>query len=227
MGGLIISRRLLFLGFVLLGMASGFFLGSLGSALAAGPQLEAPASKQVAAAQQNSLIIIVDDLTTPQPALLGAWLAVRSDGNVSWMPLYPQPLESGSGYAQPSKPIRLASGDLSALRTLAPVSEAGVWFGEAFLLDQAGAATLSVLANGPQGGLGATWEQPQAGLQEQVQLIQALCAQGWGEVSELDAALALMPDHLRSSATAFELITRWDGWASAGFGVSCSHPWAE
>lgn len=226
MNGFIVSRRLLFFGFVLLGMASGFFLGSLGSALAAGAQV--PASKQMAAAQQNSLIVIVDDLAAPQPALLGAWLAVRSDGHVSWMPLYPQPLESGSGYAQPSKPIRLAGSDLSALRALAPVSEASVWFDEAFLLDQTAAAAFSVLASGPQGGLAAaTWEQPQAALQQQVQIIQALCAQSWAAVSNLDAALALMPDHLRSSTTAFELITRWDGWASAGFGVSCSHPWAE
>jgi hypothetical protein len=225
MNGLIVSRRLLFFGFVLLGMASGFFLGSLGSALAAGPQ--APASKQVAAAQQNSLIVIVDDLATPRPALLGAWLAVRNEGHVSWMPLFPQPLESGSGYAQPSEPIRLASSDLSALRALAPVGEASAWFDEAFLLDQTAAAAFSVLAGGQQGGLAATWEQPQAALQQQVQLIQALCAQSWAAVSNLDAALALMPDHLRASATAFDLITRWDAWASQGFGLSCEHPWAE
>jgi hypothetical protein len=181
----------------------------------------------VAAAQQNSLIVIVDDLAAPQPALLGAWLAVRSEGHVSWMPLYPQPLESGSGYAQPSEPIRLASSDLSALRALAPVGEASAWFDEAFLLDQTAAAAFSVLAGGQQGGLAATWEQPQAALQQQVQLIQALCAQSWAAVSNLDAALALMPDHLRASATAFDLITRWDAWASQGFGLSCEHPWAE
>lgn len=227
MNGFIVPRRLLFLGFVLLGMASGFFIGSLGSALAAGTGAGAPASKGVASSQQNSLVVLVDDLAAPQPALLGAWLAVRSGQQVSWMPLYPQPIGSEAGYAQAGEAIRLASNELGALGGLGPVSQAGISFDEAYLLDPRAAAALTAAAGLPTDGLAATWEQPQAALQQQVQLIQALCGHSWGAVSELDALLGLMPDHLRASLTPFDLITGWDSWSAEGYGLSCEHPWAE
>lgn len=224
MPAFIVSRRLLFLGFVLLGMASGFFVGSLRSAFAA--EVRQPADKQATALQQNSLVVLVDDLANPQPVLLGAWLAVRNGSQATWMPLYPQPISSGSGYAQPGEPIRLASAELSSLSALAPVTAAGVHFDEVYMLDQVAAASISSLTAAPFEPV-ATWQQPQAALQAQVQLIQALCAQAWGAPAQLDAALSLMPDHLHSSVTAFELITRWDAWATDGYALSCQHPWAE
>jgi hypothetical protein len=43
----------------------------------------------------------------------------------------------------------------------------------------------------------------------------------------LDQFLALIPNHIHSSVSPFELITRWDSWSQDGFPLGCSHPWAD
>lgn len=217
------SPRLLFFGFLLAGLASGFFIGSLRSAMAA-PLIKQPAAQT---AQHNSLIVLVDDLKADQPSLRGIWLAARSGAEIVWMPIYPQPLHGGSNYAQPHSELRLASGQLGAVAQLAPLRAAGVWFDEVFLADQAALGALGAAAGASQAGLRATWAEPQAALQEQVEFIQALCTAAWGDAAQLEAGLALMPAHLYSSTSPFDLITRWDTWAQVGFGLTCSHPWAD
>jgi hypothetical protein len=220
----VVSRRQLFLGFLLLGAVCGFFLGRLPAAFAAEPS----SAKSADTVQRNTLIVLVDSLDAAQPALKGAWLAARtSNMDVSWMPLYPQPLETDSAYTEPHAQILLETSDISALANVAPVNAARVSFDEVFMLDEAAVAALSSLAGSPLAGLAETWDQPQAGLQEQVGLIQALCATSWQGEAGLDAVVALIPGHIRASLTPFDLIAGWDAWTTAGNPLACTHPWAN
>ena len=76
--------------------------------------------------------------------------------------------------------------------------------------------------------MAARWAEPQRALFGQVQIINSLCQwiQTASSNDHLDQILALMPDHLRSSSSSFELITRWDAWAQGSVPLNCSRPWA-
>src|SRR3990170_510677 len=92
---MILSPRTLFLGFLGLGLVTGLFVGNLSEAIAA------PSAKNI---QQNTLIVLVDDLGSQNPALEGIWLAARSAGNdtFNWEPVYPVPLtEADEEFAKP------------------------------------------------------------------------------------------------------------------------------
>jgi hypothetical protein len=73
------------------------------------------------------------------------------------------------------------------------------------------------------------WVEPQRALYEQVQILNILCQSTPANTEEqiLNQVLALMPNHIRSSISPFEVITRWDTWSQEGFPLSCSHPWAD
>lgn len=215
-----VTRRTLFLAFVGVGVLSGLLAGSLGSALAA----ETGTAKTPA--KQSSLVVVVDELAAGQPLLLAAWQVQRTQtGSLEWSPLYPTALQSGSAYAQPHAEFRLASTHSEAIAALEPVGAANITFDEIFVLDQTALQTLSSLTGSPLTLL-APAAEPQAALQQQVQLVQSLCAAAW-QPEQLDVWVALMPDHLQSSVSVFELITRWDAWAQSSFGLQCSHPWAD
>lgn len=217
MRGVIVSKRSLFFVFLALGAACGFFISNLGSAMAAEAVVKTPHN-------ENSLVVLVDDLSTPQPRLEAIWLVQRNaaSGQLAWQPLYPAPLHSGSTYAQPHSEVRVPLAQLAAPTSLAPLSQANVSFTESFVLDFAGLHSLS----GQTGALPSAASEPQAALQAQVQSIQSLCAANW-QPEQLDSVLALMPLHLQSSNSVFALITRWDVWAANGFGLQCTHPWAN
>lgn len=220
MGGFTLTRRTLFLAFVAVGVLSGLLVGSLGSAQAAEDRTPKTPAKQ------SSLIVVVDELSRPQPLLLAAWQVQRTQGGtLEWTPLYPTPLDNGTGYAQPHTEVRLTGTTSEAIGALAPVAQASVSFDEIFVVDRIAVNVISTLTGAPL-TLGSTAERPQAALQEQVQLVQSLCVAAW-QTEQLDAWVALAPQHLQSSASVFELITRWDGWAQDGFGLHCSHPWAN
>lgn len=220
MGRFSLTRRTLFMAFVGVGVLSGLLAGSLGSAQAA----ETGTAKTPA--RQTSLVVVLDDLSASEPLLLAAWQVQRTPtGSLEWRPLYPAPLQSGADYAQPHTELRLTSTHSEAIAALGPLHAANVTFDEIFVLDQTALQTLSSLA-ASQVTLPATAAEPQAALQQQVQLVQAVCAAVW-QPEQLDTWVALMPDHLQSSVSMFELITRWDAWAQDGFGLQCSHPWAN
>lgn len=217
-----IARRLLFFGFLLLGAASGFFLGSLSHALAA------PGSKDDSV-QHNSLIVLVDNLEAESPKLEGIWLAARvvDIPQINWMPIYPQPLNDGGVYSSPHAALSVTVSGLGDLALLNPIREQGIWFDEVFIFDAAAVSTISSLGGVPISNLANAWAEPQGALQQQVQLIQSLCTFSWSGSNALDQVLALMPNHLQSSLSPFDLIARWDNWSQAGFALSCSHPWAN
>jgi len=216
-----IPRRVLFFGFLLLGAASGFFLGSLSHALAA------PSSKGDQA-QHNTLIVLVDNLEAESPSLEGIWLAahVADVPQINWMPIYPQPLDDGGVYSSPHAALSVTVSGLGDLALLNPIREQGIWFDEVFIFDAAALSAISSLSGAPISNL-AAWAEPQGALQQQVQLIQSLCAFSWSGSNALDPVLALIPNHLQSSLSPFDLIARWDSWAQSGFGLGCSHPWAN
>lgn len=220
MGAFTASRRTLFLAFVGVGMLSGLLMGSLGSALAA----EAASVKTPA--KRSSLVMVVDALESPQPVLTAAWHVQQTQaGTLDWTPLYPAPLQSGSVYAQPHTDLRVLTIDSEAIAQLEPIAKAAISFDEIFVLDQSAVHAISTLAGIPL-SLQLPAGEPQAALQEQVQLVQGLCAAAW-QPEQLDAWVALAPQHLQSSTSVFELITRWDAWAQDGFGLRCSHSWAN
>ena len=220
-----LSRPLLFFSFLALGTVSGFFLGSFGKAMAA------PIRKGEMA-QHNVLVVMVDDLGAERPALIGIWLAAQSaeSTQINWMPVYPVPLSVESGeHAQPHNQIFLTSGELQDLAFLPPIRNQGIWWDASFLLDETALSAMEAVAGSQPIALADTWLEPQRALQEQVQLIQNLCqsAPAWSSSSTLDQSLALLPGHMRSSLSSFEMIAHWDSWASAGFALSCTHPWAN
>ncbi len=219
---LAIPRRLLFFGFLLLGAASGFFLGSLSHALAA------PSSKGDLA-QHNTLIVLVDNLEAESPNLNGIWLAARVADvpQINWMPIYPQPFDNGSVYSVPHTALSVTVSGLGDLAVLTPIREQGIWFDEVIIFDAAALSAISTLGGAPISNLADAWTEPQGALQQQVQLIQSLCAFPWSGSNALDPILTLMPNHLQSSLSSFDLIARWDSWSMSGFGLSCSHPWAN
>ena len=217
-----ISRRLLFFGFVLLGAASGFFIGSLSHALAA------PNSKGDGV-QHNTLIVLVDDLNAAQPSLEGVWLAAEVGGSdeISWMPIYPKPLNENSNYSQTHSAITLDSVDPANVGYMAPVREAGIWFDETFVIDGSGLAMISGLSGAQLTRLPNAWDEPQGALQQQISLLNSLCSFNWSDGRALDQLLALIPSHLQTTLSLFDLIARWDQWSQVGFGMSCTHQWAE
>lgn len=219
-GSFSLTRRTLFLAFVGVGMLSGLLMGSLGSALAA----EVGSVKTPA--KQNSLVVVVDALDSPQPVLLAAWRVEQTQtGALEWTPLYPAPLQNETVYAHPHADLHLEDTDSETLTMVEPIAKAATAFDEIFVLDQNAIHVITTLAGNPL-TLRPAAAEPQAALQEQVQLVQGLCAAAW-QPQQLDAWVALMPQHLQSSTSMFELITRWDAWAQAGFGLYCSHPWAD
>ncbi len=217
-----LPRRLLFLGFILLGAASGFFVGSLSHAMAA------PANKGDAA-QHNTLVVLVDDLQTEQPALEGIWLAARvgDEPQINWMPIYPLPLDEASPYSQAHSQIDLVSDKIEDLGSVAPIRDAGIWFDEVFMLDEAALNAIGNLAGVANSSLADPSVEPQGALQQQVELINSLCGSSWSDPNNLEQTLALIPNHLRSSLSPFDLIARWDSWSQTGFALGCTHPWAN
>lgn len=218
-----LSPRLLFLSFIGLGLITGLFVGSLGKAIAA------PISKST---QQNTLFVLVDDLGAEHPALQGIWLAARSlDGDtINWVPIYPMPLtEANEEFAQPHAVFYLPDSDFDDPSALPPLRQQGAWWDEVFWLDKAALGVLESLIGQGQLTFSDPWVEPQSALFEQVQFLNGLCSAtlAIGSDHALDQILALMPNHIRSSASPFELITRWDAWSQQGFTLGCRHPWAD
>ncbi|HLD94241.1 MAG TPA: hypothetical protein VI703_08600 [Anaerolineales bacterium] len=218
-----LSPRLLFLSFLAFGLVTGLFVGSLGEAIAA------PAAKNT---QQNTLIVLVDDLGAENPVLEGIWLAVRSQGdsNINWVPIYPAPLaDTSEEYTKPHMAFYLPHSDFDDPSFLPPLRAQGAWWDEVFWLDLAALSVLQSLATQPLQTISEPWVEPQRALYEQVQALNALCQSLPTIIGNqgLDQFLALIPGHVRSSTSPFELITRWDSWMQQGFPLSCTHPWAD
>lgn len=211
------TRRIILLGFLGLGLLTGLFAGKLSRALAA----PTPAQGEV-------LIVFVDALS--QPSLLGIWEVRQAEGGAwAWTPLYPAPLgDETNPYAQPHAPIQLSARQLQDPGSLPPLSGTATW-AQVYWLDQAALARLLELSGNQPSAPQPTWSGPQRALREQVQAINALCA-GAGQAAypgSLDVVLALLPRHLRSTVSPFELITAWDAWMGQGAPLACSHPWAQ
>lgn len=215
----------LFGGFLLLGVSSGLFLGNLGA--------PAPAARAASGQQVNTLFAVVSEEPGGVATLQGLWLAAAQpdSGQVSWMPIYPQPLSAGeSAYARPHDPIRL-SGGVDGLIGLPLLRELGVHWDQAFILDAEALDAVEGLlgVEGGDGGSVRSAIEPQLALQQQVRLVQAFC-QGTAALSApgtLDTLLSLYPTHLRSSLNQFEIIALWDQLAGRGFALTCDHPWAN
>lgn len=220
---MIIAPRLLFLSFLGFGLIIGLFVGSLSEAIAAPPH---------ESGQHNSLFVLVDDLSAEHPTLQGIWLAARSEGSgqINWMPIYPAPLdESVSEYSQPHVAFYLPSSDFEDVNALPPMRHEAAWWDDVFWMDNATLGLAQALSGAEPIVLADTWLEPQRALFEQVQILNAICqsADVAGSGQTLDQLLALMPNHLRSSLSPFELITHWDAWSQDGFSLSCTHPWAN
>lgn len=218
---MILSPRILFFSFLGLGLVTGLFVGNLSEAIAA------PSAKNI---QQNTLIILVDDLASQHPALEGIWLAARAAGNetFNWEPVYPVPLTAADEeFAKPHSSFYLPSADLDDPSALPPLRSTGVWWNDVFWIDATALGALQPISEQSPNSFTDAWVEPQAALYEQVQILNAVCQTNFSGNQALDQILALMPDHIRSSVSPFELITRWDNWSRQGFPLSCSHPWAN
>ena len=216
-----LSKRTLFFCFLGLGLVTGLFVGNLSEAIAA------PFAKNI---QQNTLIVLVDNLGAQNPTLEGLWLAARSEGNetFNWQPIYPVPLtEVDEEFAKPHSAFYLPDANFDDPGALPPLRSTGIWWNEVFWVDEAALGKLQAITGQTSSPFTDAWVEPQAALYEQVQLLNAICHTTFSGSQGLDQILALMPNHIRSSVSPFELITRWDSWSQAGFPLSCIHPWAD
>lgn len=220
----------LFSGFLLLGLSSGLFLGSLRVSVASA---SGPGQNH----QINYLFAVVSDEEGGVATLQALWLAATqpASGRVSWVPIYPQPLSDGEGgrsprYSQAHQAIRL-SGGVDGLIGLPLLRDLGVRWDEAFILDQAAADQAGGLLGAETRASDSVQSavEPQLALQQQVRFIQAFCGANahLSAPGTLDTVLALYPDHFRSSLNLFEIIALWDQLAGRDFSLSCDHPWAE
>ncbi|MGH2582704.1 MAG: hypothetical protein ACRDFQ_07395 [Anaerolineales bacterium] len=224
MATLPLPRHLLFLSFLVLGGISGFFAGSLGKA-------SASIGSQRKSAQENSLIVYVDDLSSEQYTIKGIWLAASQEGSagVSWMPVYPSPLSAKSDFSNPHSPLILETVHIEDLKYLAPLRHQSIWWNNIILVDNAAISVLQTLSGKSPTIFAKPWDEPQRALQEQVEFIQMMCgnSNAWGNQIALDQLLALIPAHFNTSLNPFEVITRWDTWSQTGFALNCAHPWAD
>ncbi|MCW5878426.1 MAG: hypothetical protein KIS80_06125 [Anaerolineales bacterium] len=204
-------------GLAVLGLIGGLFVGRLSRVLAAP---EHPAESQV-------LIALVDDLRSAEPRLLGLWAVTKADTTLQLRPIYPAPLTDRQNlYAQPHAAIRLSPQQLQGPQRLITLSGSDHWE-TVHWLDLTAFATLNTLAGHAPALYSQTWEQPQRALRDQVAVLNHLCAAASVAITpeSLDVLLGLMPKHLRSTLSPFELITTWDDWAQQNAGVHCSHSW--
>jgi hypothetical protein len=219
------SPTRLFLGFLGIGLLSGFFLGNLTQAVAA----ERAENKNL---QQNTLIVFVDDLTADHQTVRGIWLAAQmaDTGELSWMPIYPSPLGvNADEYSEAHTALVLENFELGDLSYLSPIHSERVWWNEAFVVDSTALIALQNLAGLNPTSTVETWLEPQRALHDQVEFLQGLCAAfptAAGQAA-LDQVLTLVPAHIQSTQSPFDLITRWDDWSQSEFGLSCTHPWAN
>ncbi len=210
-------RQAILGGLALLGLIGGLFVGRLSRAMAAP---EHPAQGQL-------LFALVDDLHSPEPNLLGLWAVSKASDALELRPLYPAPLtENQSVYSQPHAAIRLNAQQLQDPQRLITLSGSAHW-DSVYWLDLSAFATINAaLGNAPE-LYSQTWQQPQRALRDQVEAINSLCtATSVATPQNLDTLLGLMPKHLRSSLSPFELITAWDHWIEQGANFHCSHAWA-
>lgn len=199
------TRRGLFLAFVAMGLVCGLLIGSLGSALAAsGPAVKTPA-------KAATLIVVVDQLAVAQPQVQAVWAVQhRLSGALEWTPLYPATLGAASSE------LHLSGTDMSALLELQAVQQTSLEFSGYFILDQIALEAVYDLT-------GLTLLD--LGMLQQAQQVQQACATAW-QAEHLDAWASLIPEHLQSNLSLFELITRWDRWAQSGFELQCNIAWS-
>lgn len=218
---MLLSPRTLFLCFLGLGLVTGLFVGNLSEAIAA------PNAKNI---QQNTLIVLVDNLTSESPALEGIWLAARAEGNdtINWEPIYPVRLtEADEEYGKPHSAFYLPGADFDDPNALPPLRSQGSWWNEVFWIDEAAIGALQTVNGQTPSAMSDAWVEPQAALYQQVQILTAICQTNFSGSQVLNQILALTTSHIRSSVSPFELITRWDAWSQDGFPLHCNHPWAE
>lgn len=217
----------LFGGFLLLGLLSGTFFGSLSASAAP--------SEKPARLQQNFLIALVDEAQAESSTLESLWLAVvhSETGMVSWMPVYPQPFTSESGsYTRAHEAIEVRPADLDAWQGFELLRKEGLLWDEIILLDRLAIELLGDLIDF-QGAVEpvSTAREPQSALHQQVIFIQNFCENSGKLAADaaLDELLLLRaaPTHLRSSLSTFEFIALWDQFAKNGFALTCNHPWAD
>lgn len=219
----------LFRAFLLLGLLTGIFLASL--TVSAAP-ISSPTQGN---GQQNFLFAIVENAQDENSPLLALWLAATTldGGEISWMPIYPQPLnESNATFADAHDPVWVSPQNLDFWQSLSLLREQGMWWDEIIVLDSFALLRLTQLLeieNFDQAV--STWMEPQAALHQNVSLIQQVCAQSarFNNPTALDQLLLLTaePAHLRTTLSSFEFISLWDKLAARQFELSCNHPWAN
>jgi hypothetical protein len=211
--------------FLLLGVLSGAFFGGLSASAAPSPK--APNG------QRNFLVAVVDDAAGESTALQALWLAaaVPEEGAISWMPLYPEPLDQPEArYAEVHEALMVNPEDEGAWNGLGLLRQQGVWWDEVILLDNAALTVVAqLLGAGVETGIQSAVE-PQNALHAQVRFIRQFCmnAPALGAEVALDQVLALTTGtpHVRSTMSQFEMIALWDQFGANGFALSCEHPWA-
>ena len=216
-----------FKAFLIIGFLTGIFIGSLSASAASSRIVNDP--------QQNYLIALVENAQDEDSPLLALWLAATylESGEISWMPIYPQPLEAENvSFSEMHDPVWVKPQITESWQSLELLNEQEIRWDEIIVLDNEALAVLgSFIQRDNELHSASTWIEPQNALYQQVGLIQEICeqSQAFNNPAVLDQLLLLIanPANMHTSLSSFEFITMWDKLANKQFDVSCNHPWAD
>jgi hypothetical protein len=176
------------------------------------------------------LVVGVDNLQYPKPALEGAWIVTlveNVDGiiHLELRTLYPIVEETVSStrqipFTQPHQVIQIDPFDLPSADNLAPISLTPEQWSQTIVLDEAAINTIIMMQNlnfkhpAPTpvpGVFTKPWEDPQATYDQHVSILTLLCSNPTplGDPHNIDIIIGMVGTHIRSTLTASDLRSLW------------------
>jgi hypothetical protein len=186
------------------------------------------------------LIAGVDDLTYSQARLESVWLAEFAEGSleISLRPLYPvASTPNHYSYLIPHDPIYVSTTDLEGLRSVELLRAQNVDWSDVIMLDEWAMDILiettmddiqSVSSPGDlvTSSLPKVWEDPNAALYLQENIVQFLC-EHVGPFAKQESILylmALIPNHIKSTLSRDDILNQWELWIDQDFQLICRFP---
>lgn len=194
--------------------------------------------------QRNVLLILVDDLQTPQPTLLGVWMTMYLEGSnrYTFLPVYPSEPAPTSDQLNPSQTLRevfsLQPDGSPGIPFVATLRVRDLWWNGYVMVDLTGLLTLSEgldkidpqlvanLSNRAQLiGQPALTSGSQA-LVDQALLVQAYCRRASLGVrpGRLSEVLAGLHGHLQVDFDLPAMAGEWMRQAQTDSGITCEFP---
>jgi hypothetical protein len=223
-----------------IGLAAGRTVGR--SILHQGKPLVNPAfepSPTPTTSQRILLVIGVDRLAAAEPRLESVWLVSYFPGQseITLLPVYPSILGSLDSMRELAASFSLDRHGEPAPGFLAQLQKKNLWWSGRLLVDEIGLIAALDLLNSPAkvarnfesalvvGDLPRSWEEPEAALEGQANLLESACSKAKHPPGPADLAnfLKQAGDHLRAD---FDILDNYSNWyvASGNALMHCEFP---